>query len=126
MRNNGVTKLNYYGLNYQDYLQSAHWRQVRLEALDRAGNKCQLCSRKQTLEVHHNTYENLGCELPEDLIVLCDRCHAKHHDALPAEPLTHKDMVNRWLEFEKSNDPETRMLAGIHLKREGLLQGAKP
>lgn len=31
------------------------------------------------LEVHHLTYERLGCEAPDDLLVLCGRCHATFH-----------------------------------------------
>src|SRR5262245_9907301 len=42
---------------------------------------CQVCGRKfpypfYGLEVHHNTYERLGNELPSDLIALCSGCHA--------------------------------------------------
>jgi hypothetical protein len=65
--------------SYYSYLKTDHWRDVRQAALVRAGHKCQLCSATQLLEVHHNTYERLGCERPEDLVVLCDRCHTVFH-----------------------------------------------
>jgi 5-methylcytosine-specific restriction endonuclease McrA len=68
---------------YRDYLQSERWRLTRIEALDRAANKCQLCTSKNSLNVHHNTYERLGRELPSDLVVLCYSCHQKFHDELP-------------------------------------------
>lgn len=29
------------------------------------------------LEVHHLTYEHFGDELPEEIVVLCEKCHAK-------------------------------------------------
>lgn len=65
---------------YQEYLNSDHWKQIRLKALERAGNKCQLCSSKENLNVHHNTYKNRGHEDLNDLVVLCRKCHAKFHD----------------------------------------------
>lgn len=64
---------------YPEYLKTDHWRVVRGEALERAKRKCQLCASKRRLEVHHNTYDHLWCELPEDVIALCNRCHKKHH-----------------------------------------------
>jgi len=65
---------------YKEYLQTKHWQEIRKKALHRANYKCQLCSSKENLNVHHNTYENRGCEKEEDLIVLCQKCHGKFHD----------------------------------------------
>lgn len=67
---------------YQDYLKTDHWKRVRQEAVERAGNRCQLCNKPGTLHVHHRTYENIGDERPNDLIALCGYCHAKFHDKL--------------------------------------------
>lgn len=64
---------------YQDYLRSSHWRALRLKVLERDGHRCKGCRRKDRLEVHHLTYERLGRELSEDLITLCQRCHATEH-----------------------------------------------
>jgi hypothetical protein len=66
-------------LPYEQYLQTAWWRQRRREALVWAGGKCQLCSAMEGLDVHHNTYVRLGCEVETDLIVLCRSCHERHH-----------------------------------------------
>lgn len=66
-------------VDYEDYLQSDHWKKVRSNALKRAQKRCQLCSSRKRLEVHHNTYANLGHESPADVIVLCHQCHGKHH-----------------------------------------------
>jgi hypothetical protein len=72
---------------YADYLQTPHWQKTRESALERADFRCQLCSAGQViLDVHHNTYEHLGEELPRDLIVLCRECHGKLHDKLPEAP----------------------------------------
>lgn len=69
---------------YYEYLQSDHWQETRQQALDRAGNACQLCKSTDRLDVHHNTYERLGRELPQDLIVLCHDCHGRFHHKMDA------------------------------------------
>ena len=66
--------------NYDKYLQSKHWKKTRKAALERAGYQCQLCSCKDSvLDVHHNSYDNIGKEKHKDLIVLCRPCHRKFH-----------------------------------------------
>lgn len=68
---------------YRAHLRSPEWRAIRKEALERAGYRCAFCGRAKApgrpLQVHHNTYVNLGHERPEDLTVLCagrGGCHA--------------------------------------------------
>lgn len=68
---------------YSKYLESNHWRKVRAAAIARAGYRCSLCNDTYLLVVHHRTYERRGCELPEDVICLCRKCHEKHHDIVP-------------------------------------------
>lgn len=77
----GIAIRQYFkGMAYRDYLQTAHWELTRSLALERAGHRCQLCNGlKGGLNVHHRTYERLGAELPEDLIVLCRDCHRIFH-----------------------------------------------
>ena len=65
-------------LTYAEYLQTSHWKQVREAALRRQP-KCAWCASESNLQVHHNTYERLWAEDPEDLCVACDRCHERHH-----------------------------------------------
>lgn len=63
------------------YMEQEEWQVRRVQALTRAGYKCQACSRRNTtLDVHHNSYENYGNERPQDLIVLCRPCHQRLHD----------------------------------------------
>lgn len=66
--------------DYKNYLMTKHWQNRRLGVLKDAKYKCQLCSGKDELHVHHNTYKNIGNEKKEDLIVLCKMCHSKFHD----------------------------------------------
>lgn len=81
---------------YADYLLSDHWKLTRQLALQRAGNRCQ-CGQcplasfyphelrewfprsYSRLEVHHLTYERLGAEVDDDLLVLCGWCHSRLH-----------------------------------------------
>jgi len=66
---------------YKDYLESDHWEEVRAEALKRYDGRCALdASHANAVHVHHRTYDRLGAELSEDVIVLCSACHAKHHE----------------------------------------------
>ncbi len=65
---------------YKDYLKSGAWKKVRKEALNRVHDICERCGRtkySRRLEVHHRTYERLGQERPEDLVVLCTECHQR-------------------------------------------------
>lgn len=72
--------MNTYRGGYPDYLESPYWRlHVRRQALARAGGRCERCGVSDGLEVHHVTYERLGCEHPDDLEVLCGPCHGAHH-----------------------------------------------
>lgn len=64
---------------YQRYLASARWKQKRLVVLQRAQYCCERCGERQRLEVHHLTYDRLGAEHPNDLMVLCRPCHSQCH-----------------------------------------------
>lgn len=75
-----ITDLKY--MPYKEYLQTKHWKNIKKKTLIRAGYKCQLCSNKFNLNVHHNTYENRGEEKDEDLVVLCEICHGRFHNKL--------------------------------------------
>lgn len=75
-------------LPYNEYLRTRHWANVRRSALIRAGYRCQVCLSNVPIDVHHISYARRGCELPEDVIVLCkDRgatkgCHTLQHETL--------------------------------------------
>ena len=70
---------------FAEYSRTREWQRRRSRALIDARNQCELCSERESLQVHHKTYERYGQELPTDLIVLCRECHARHHDVLPDE-----------------------------------------
>lgn len=65
--------------SYLAYLQSPKWRKTRNLALGRAHFTCQRCGAKRNVQVHHRSYERLGCEAESDLEVLCRDCHEGEH-----------------------------------------------
>lgn len=69
-------------MKYKDFLKTLYWKAIAETKKARAKNSCQLCGGKESLAVHHKTYENHGYELYNmgDLIVLCKNCHSKFHD----------------------------------------------
>jgi 5-methylcytosine-specific restriction endonuclease McrA len=65
----------------REYLKSQKWKKMKKFIHFRDG-VCQLCGSDKNLEVHHITYDRLGDENPDDLILLCRTCHQDIHDAL--------------------------------------------
>src|SRR3990167_10307847 len=82
--------------DYQKYIHSPEWIERAKKAKARALWRCQLCNAPQgdvtpdgavMLNAHHRTYIRLGYERPEDIIVLCQKCHRKFHKEL--DPIHH-------------------------------------
>jgi hypothetical protein len=71
--------------DYKTYLQSSEWRRQRDRALTRAAFRCERCSSKRRLHVHHLSYERLGHEWDQDLEVLCETCHQGEHFTEPEQ-----------------------------------------
>lgn len=67
---------------YTEYLQGKHWKGLRKTLCLKPESKCGGCSSKHHLQIHHISYDRLGKELPDDLVVLCDDCHKRVHDEL--------------------------------------------
>lgn len=104
---------------YREYLASDRWREKRREALRVAGYACDACGWHGRgrgglgLEVHHLDYARLGDELPEDLRVLCDRCHAEAH-RMP-RPLTRRERAR----IRRLNDEADWLRAEAERRRAG-------
>ena len=60
---------------YRRYLKSKKWAKIRMAMFRNYGFACGLCGSKKQIQVHHRTYKNQYNEKPEDLIVLCHKCH---------------------------------------------------
>lgn len=66
-------------VDYQKYLQSAEWKELRRQVILRAKGTCERCKEWPVVNVHHLTYERLGKELLEDLLGVCTKCHREFH-----------------------------------------------
>ena len=64
---------------YQEFLQSYIWEEKRKVIIMRRGNFCEKCNSKESLQVHHLNYNNVGNESKNDVIVLCKKCHEEEH-----------------------------------------------
>jgi 5-methylcytosine-specific restriction endonuclease McrA len=65
---------------YRTYLGTVQWQRRREQALERDRFRCRNCGSEARLVVHHQSYEHLGDEWPEDLKVLCWDCHQWEHE----------------------------------------------
>lgn len=63
---------------YLAYIQSEEWATIKNDLIMLYGC-CVQCGSKRKLEVHHLSYENIFNEEPEDLVLLCKRCHLYQH-----------------------------------------------
>lgn len=63
----------------KEYLNSEHWLEFARIVREFWGNKCVMCN-KSAKDVHHRTYERLGNERLQDVVLLCRDCHDKHHE----------------------------------------------
>lgn len=62
------------------YYDSSEWTRTRERILDRDRYQCQVaCCSSAAAQVHHITYDRLGCENDLDLISLCEACHNVVH-----------------------------------------------
>lgn len=68
-------------IDYKEYLKTPHWRKTRNKALKHYGKHCYLCGSTEHIVIHHNSYKNIGHEKMEDLIPLCNKCHAIYHSS---------------------------------------------
>lgn len=65
-----------------DYMAvSPIWQQLREERLKRDNQRCVQCGAPYPLNVHHRRYPAVwGMESIDDLVTLCDKCHANAHN----------------------------------------------
>lgn len=67
---------------YNEYLNSAKWKEFRELAFSHYGKRCYLCNSIKDIHLHHRTYINLFNESLNDVTPLCEKCHKKHHHRL--------------------------------------------
>ena len=88
---------------YQTYLLSKHWRDLRLRKLEECDYHCQInADHTESLNVHHNYYGRTGDEELSDLVVICEDCHKTIHDLLAG------------IAFEKADDGALELYRKIY------------
>lgn len=65
---------------YENYIHSSAWRSRRQRALQLGHYRCAKCGSTTSLQVHHLSYQHLGHELDNELVVLCASCHRQVHN----------------------------------------------
>jgi len=65
--------------DYQAYLDSMAWRDLRFGVMERDGEKCRVCG-KTASQVHHHKYPKCYADDCEDnCIAICKECHQRVH-----------------------------------------------
>lgn len=96
-------------MNWERYLLSPHWRELKLEKFRRSEKRCFNCMSTKKIECHHIRYREFTDCTPEDLIVLCEGCHYTLHavlkrNKLPIESVTEENI----LDFLDGEERKTR------------------
>ena len=67
--------------NYRAYLKSEGWQEKRKALYRDRGGRCEDCGRELggRYHAHHTSYANVGNEPLQELLLLCEGCHAKRH-----------------------------------------------
>ena len=96
------------------YLNSIEWKQRRHSVLVRDQYTCQICNSTSNLQVHHMSYKNLFHEPLDDLITLCDTCHANIHNTF-GYPQT-VEQYQQWSHMLVTN-PNKLTFKDLHVNR---------
>jgi len=67
---------------YREQLKDKRWLDFREKILNLKGRVCEKCGTSLHLQVHHPKYKSMRYAWeykPEEVVVLCDFCHAKEH-----------------------------------------------
>jgi 5-methylcytosine-specific restriction endonuclease McrA len=85
---------SFFERDYKKHLASNEWKGIRQRLFAERGKKCERCASTDEIEVHHKTYERLGKEEPDDLLILCEACHEKEH----AQKASARYLEKKWTE----------------------------
>ena len=65
---------------YRVWLTTRQWHCRRTQTLERDHYRCTNCGSEASLVAHHERYDHVRDEWPDDLRVLCWDCHAREHE----------------------------------------------
>ena len=92
---------------YKNYIQSKEWFDMKIDLLQIRGCKCEICQIAKSpckIQMHHITYKNLYNESPNELMLLCNKCHMKIHGLIKKKKVK-KNKVKRKKHLKrKAND----------------------
>ena len=72
--------------DYNCHIGSTEWKRFKREVIKQRGNRCERCGHVSAyLELHHKHYHSLGSEQPEDVELLCPKCHRGADEARAAK-----------------------------------------
>ena len=96
---------------YDEYLNSEHWRKVRVQCLLWFGGICWECGEKGAVIVHHSrkAYKKLWQEDPKrDLVPICRECHDGRHSSYTKPEIVVKKEYSRTSNFDVSTVREVK------------------
>jgi hypothetical protein len=76
-------------INYYSYIRSDAWKAVKLKYLkSKMPKDCGACDAPwcNSMQFHHKTYKNLGCERLIDIVPVCAPCHKLIHEVHRKHP----------------------------------------
>lgn len=106
--------------NYQEYLHSSLWQEIRARVLRRDRNKCKCCQAKAS-QVHHGdySYEFLSGDSLDMLYSLCSECHKSvEFDGTRKRKGNAVVGLNEWLGSDKILRP--RVAPAMTKKEKGI------
>jgi hypothetical protein len=79
LREEQEQKRNQRKAEYQQYLQTAEWKNKSQTVLKRANFLCEGCGSNRATQAHHITYEHVFNEFLWELKAVCRSCHERAH-----------------------------------------------
>ncbi len=104
---------------YKKYLLSDEWATMKIDLIHIRGHKCERCPSKGNLHLHHLTYKNVFNEEPEDLELLCAKCHATEHGITKAKKPKKKKKVKNKRAFKPKKKRFMSYAALQRLEKDG-------
>lgn len=122
--------------NLAEYYKSDKWQYARTIKRDNPQLRCSICNNSEgehvQMELHHNTYRNLGEENGYELEWLCSTCHQELHEKVTylvqghsvmsfvaASMKTDIEHMNQWIELDALKKQLARTVFGISNETDG-------
>ena len=98
---------------YLKYLESDEWAKIKVDLIELNDGKCERCGSGKKLQVHHLSYDNLYFEEPDDLILLCSKCHMIEHGLIK---------IRKCKKYYKKSNPVRESNGGFSFYKGKVLQ----